>query len=165
MVKCRIYSHQKDISSNHPFSDFFSTGKMLFSRKSVISAAQCRKTRNSLSLKFFTWNQFFSNFFSQTLLSRNFCQKYVRVNFHNSHSVENEAYDILIPTEWKSKYWNCNHTQKISWNKNDIWNAILIFTEKWNFFVKSTFLLKKLMKTKEFISHFFCVIAFLVLFS
>ena len=33
-------------------------------------------------------NQLFSNFFSKTLVSRNFCQKRVRVNFCNYHTVE-----------------------------------------------------------------------------
>ena len=34
-----------------------------------------------------SWNQLFNNFFSETLLSRNFCQACVRVNFENFHTV------------------------------------------------------------------------------
>ena len=40
--------------------------------------------RNSL---FSLWNQIFSNFFSKTVAFTNFCQKSVRVYFHNFHTV------------------------------------------------------------------------------
>ena len=50
---------------------------------------QCGKARNSPSPKKNSWNQLFNNFYSKNvaLLSRNFCQHILRVNFCNFHTV------------------------------------------------------------------------------
>ena len=50
------------------------------------TVVQCGKMKNVLSLKKISSNQLFSNFFSKPLLSQNFCQKSVIVNFRNFHS-------------------------------------------------------------------------------
>ena len=48
---------------------------------------QCGKTRNSLTYKFFSSNQFRLKLFSKKLLSRKFCEKTVAVKFCNFHTV------------------------------------------------------------------------------
>ena len=80
-----IFSHCKKNSSNQLFSNQFS--KIIaftkFLRKRCESTVYCGKTRNSLSPKVF-FRQISSLVTSlvKTLISRNFCQKSVTVNFH-----------------------------------------------------------------------------------
>ena len=66
-------------------------------REKLYRTAQCAKTRNSLTCRFFSSNQFRVKFFSKKLLSRNFCGKIVAINFHNFHSdVCNAMYTLTI---------------------------------------------------------------------
>ena len=50
--------------------------------------SQCGKMKNLLSLKIFSSNQLISDSLVKSLLSRDFCQKCVWVNFRNFHSVK-----------------------------------------------------------------------------
>jgi len=90
-------------SSNQLFSNFFckSITFTKFLRKKCEreilqflhcgEAIQCTVWKNekfTLTEKNISPNQLFSNFHSKMLLSRNFCQKRVRVNFRNFHSAQ-----------------------------------------------------------------------------
>ena len=62
------------------FHEFFSFGnkqRESDEKLSYISTAQCGKTQNSLPHIFFPSNQFIAEFFSKTLIWRNFCEKTV----------------------------------------------------------------------------------------
>ena len=71
------------------FTNFLSKKKIM-QQVSVhvrVHNAQCGKTRNSLSPIFFREINYLVIYLVNALLSRNFCQKGVRVNFRNFHSV------------------------------------------------------------------------------
>ena len=53
---------------------------------SLAASSQCGKMRNSLSLKFFSSNQLFSNFFSKTIAFTKFLRKKCE-NYYNFHTV------------------------------------------------------------------------------
>ena len=79
MEKPKILTHQKI------FREIISLVKTLFSRIFVKNSTVrvnfwfFHSVRNSLT-EFFSSNQLFSNIFRKTLISRNFCQKCVKVN-------------------------------------------------------------------------------------
>ena len=55
----------------------------------TVAASQCGKTRNSLSSIFLSFNSLVTYLVNvKPLLSRNFCQKCVRENYRNFHTVE-----------------------------------------------------------------------------
>ena len=121
----------------------------------------CRKTWNYLSSNF-SWNQFFSNFFSKTLLSRNFCQKSARVNFRNfhTHSVKkwkiyshrkNISSNQLVSNSFSrtvtfTKFLPKMRESKFPYHSVEITvNLLLRFLGK--IFVKATHLLNNLLKS------------------
>ena len=81
----KVRIHCFGLKKGHQF-DVFSIGKPWFDNEKIAtqyfiksSQTQCGKTRNSLPCKFFSSNEFRVKFFSQKLLSRNFCEKMVAV--------------------------------------------------------------------------------------
>ena len=65
--------------------------------------SQCGNMKK-FTLTIFSSNPLFSNFFRKTLLSRNFRQKGVRVNFRNFHTV---ALRVPKLTDWGLWYSDC----------------------------------------------------------
>ena len=59
--------------------------------------AQCEKTRNSLSTNIFREINYSVTSVVKTLLSRNFCQKSVRENFRDFHTVLCGNFRIFLP--------------------------------------------------------------------
>ena len=95
-VKWKIYihiSHRKNISSNHLFGNFFTIKvafKIFFSKmreSELPHHSSVEKREIHCHANFFPSNQFIVNFFSKTLIWRNFCGKIVAVKFWNFHSV------------------------------------------------------------------------------
>ena len=78
---------------------------IIFCNEPIIKVAQCGKTRNSLIEKIFRQINSLLISLVKTLLSRNFCQKYVRLNrSFSTHSVEiMEIYsqNCLAAFSWK----------------------------------------------------------------
>ena len=67
----------------------------------TVAASQCGKTRNSLSSIFLSFNSLVTYLVNvKPLLSRNFCQKCVRENYRNFHTVMHsvESAEILSHT-------------------------------------------------------------------
>ena len=62
----------------------------------TVTSSHCGNYRIFLSQWKISSNEFFSNFFSKMLLSRNFCQKCVRVNFRNFLTVFTEKERNLL---------------------------------------------------------------------
>ena len=67
-------------------------------------------------------NQLFSDLLRKTLLSRNFCQKSVRVNFRNFHTVEQSW--IIADQRQDSKHFDMVYLSNLT-NYESYWKSIL----------------------------------------
>ena len=107
--------------------------------------AQCGKTRNSLSPKKISSNQLFNNSFNlvKPLLSRNFCQKCVRENFRNFHTVHSEV--------WKKRKFT------LAWQKFRESNVLSKEVTK-EFISRNIFLVREKLEKREIHCHSNCVL-------